>query len=114
MKRKRALITGISGQDGAYLAKFLINKNYEVIGGVKNINPKRLWRLKELNLLNRLKIINFNLINNKNVDQIIKNGQFNEIYNLGAQSSVNESFINPINAYNGNNAFDNKCNINIC
>ena len=51
MKRKRALITGISGQDGAYLAKFLINKNYEVIGGVKNINPKRLWRLKELNLL---------------------------------------------------------------
>ena len=35
MKRKRALITGISGQDGAYLAKFLINKNYEVIGGAK-------------------------------------------------------------------------------
>ncbi len=102
MKRKRALITGISGQDGAYLAKFLINKNYEVIGGAKNINPKRLWRLKELNLLNRLKIINFNLINNKNVDQIIKNGQFNEIYNLGAQSSVNESFINPIHTSNVN------------
>ena len=58
--------------------------------------------IKGANLLNRLKIINFNLINNKNVDQIIKNGQFNEIYNLGAQSSVNESFINPIYTSNVN------------
>ena len=46
--KKKAIIFGISGQDGAYLSNFLINKNYEVIGTTRNLSKKNLFRLKNL------------------------------------------------------------------
>ena len=61
MKRKRALITGISGQDGAYLAQFLINKGYLVVGGERQNASGSLWRLKELNIENKIEILPFEL-----------------------------------------------------
>ena len=96
MKRKKAFISGISGQDGAYLAKYLLEKNYEVVGGDKIIQKKRLWRLKELNILNEVKIVKFNLLHIQNINRVIRNGKFDEFYNFAAQSLVNKSFNSPI------------------
>ena len=53
-QKKRALIFGVSGQDGAYLANLLIKKNYSVIGITRNLNEKNLFRLKKLNILNKV------------------------------------------------------------
>ena len=81
MKRKKAFISGISGQDGAYLANYLLEKNYEVVGGDKIIQKKRLWRLKELNILNEVKIVKFNLLHIQNINRVIRYGKFDELYN---------------------------------
>lgn len=99
---KRAFITGISGQDGAYLAKFLINKNYKVIGGERQTASGSLWRLKELGILNKVEIIPFELLEENNVNNVIKNGKFDEIYNLAAQSFVGNSYKSPIFTSNVN------------
>jgi GDP-D-mannose dehydratase len=50
MTKKIALITGISGQDGAYLAKFLLKKNYKIIGLTRTTSKNNNWRLKKLNI----------------------------------------------------------------
>ena len=97
MSKKRALITGVAGQDGAYLAKFLIAKGYYVAGGVKNRSNKNLWRLKELGILNKIKIVHLNLLKDLDVTKEIQFGNYDEIYNLAAQSFVEQSFSNPIN-----------------
>ncbi len=102
MRKKRAFITGISGQDGAYLAKYLLEKNYQVIGGDKSISNKRLWRLKELNIMSETKIISFDLLQENKINKIIKSGKYDEIYNLAAQSYVNKSFNIPVETANIN------------
>ena len=55
--KKKAIIFGVSGQDGSYLAKFLIDKNYTVLGLTRNTTLKNLFRLKKLHILNKVKII---------------------------------------------------------
>lgn len=102
MKQKKAFISGVSGQDGAYLAKYLLEKNYEVIGGDKVLKKNRLWRLKDLNIINEIKIIKFNLLDQQNVNRVIKNGLFSELYNFAAQSLVNKSFSIPLYTSNVN------------
>ena len=52
--KKTALITGISGQDGAYLAQFLLKKKYKVIGTDRIINKNKYWRLKKLKIINKI------------------------------------------------------------
>ena len=59
---KKALITGVSGQDGAYLAKFLLNKNYKVIGTTKSLTRINKWRLKKLNIEKKIIYTQLNLI----------------------------------------------------
>ena len=56
MKKKIALVTGICGQDGAYLAEFLLNKNYKVVGADRRSSRNTNWRLKELGILNDIEI----------------------------------------------------------
>ena len=56
MKNKKALITGITGQDGAYLAKFLLEKDYIVFGSYRRLSTLNLWRLEYLNILNQTHI----------------------------------------------------------
>ena len=58
---KTAFISGISGQDGAYLAKYLIEKNYQVIGGDRRTASGSLWRLEKLGILGRVTITDFEL-----------------------------------------------------
>ena len=95
MKIKKALITGISGQDGAYLSKLLLEKNYKVYGIIRSKSKNTLWRLKKLKIKNKISILNINLNSYKSVLKLIKKGKFDEIYNLASSSSVAESFKNP-------------------
>ena len=96
MKNKKALITGISGQDGAYLAEYLLSKGYKVFGGDRRAASNSHWRLKKLNILNKIELVNFDLSESSNIFYFIKNNKLDEIYNLGAQSFVGSSFELPI------------------
>ena len=70
---KRALITGVSGQDGAYLSKFLLRKGYHIIGGDRRAASNTFWRLKKLNILRDIEIVNFDICEESNILQTIKN-----------------------------------------
>jgi GDPmannose 4,6-dehydratase len=92
---KTALITGISGQDGAYLAKFLLEKGYKLYGAVRRTSAANLHRLDEFKIKHRIHLIDFDLMEHGNIIEIIKSYQPSEIYNLAAQSFVSVSFKQP-------------------
>jgi len=99
-KRKKALITGITGQDGSYLAEFLLNKNYEVHGVKRrssNFNTQRIDHLYQdpHKKDNRLILHYGDLTDSTNLIRLIKKINPDEIYNLGAQSHVAVSFESP-------------------
>ena len=96
MKKKIALITGITGQDGAYLANLLINKGYKVFGSYRRSSSLNLWRLEELGILESIELVSLELLEKSNIERIIKLINPDEIYNLAAQSFVSLSFENPI------------------
>ena len=89
---KTALITGISGQDGAYLANLLLNKGYRVIGGERRNASSTLWRLNELGIHNDIELVDFELSESTNILRVIDQYSPNEVYNLAAQSFVGASF----------------------
>lgn len=93
---KRALITGISGQDGAYLAKLLLEQGYEVFGGNRRTSSNNKWRLHELGILDDIRIIPLELLEMTNVMRVIEMVRPDELYNLAAQSAVSVSFEQPI------------------
>ena len=93
---KTALITGISGQDGAYLSKLLLNKGYKVIGGERRSASGTLWRLRKLNIEKDIEITDFELSEFTNIYRTIDKYNPDEIYNLAAQSFVAASFEMPI------------------
>ncbi len=102
MNKKTALITGISGQDGAYLAEFLLNKNYKVVGIERRSAERSNWRLEELSILNKITIEDSDIKEIANLIRIFKKYNFSEVYNLAAQSFVKSSFDNPIETYQVN------------
>jgi GDPmannose 4,6-dehydratase len=93
---KKALITGITGQDGAYLSKFLLEKGYEVYGAYRRTSDLHLNRLKFLKINDRIKYVPLELLEFTNIYRTIEKIQPDEIYNLGAQSFVSVSFDVPI------------------
>ncbi len=97
---KVALITGITGQDGAYLAKLLIEKGYEVHGGVRRIGVISTGRLDDLGVTDEVKLHDFELLEMSNISRTIDKIQPDEVYNLAAQSFVGVSFEQPL--YTGN------------
>lgn len=99
---KTALITGITGQDGAYLAKFLLKKEYCVIGITRSYNSTDLSKLNYLGIIDDVLIEGCDLLDMSNIIQIIKKHNPDEIYNLAAQSSVGLSFEQPIGTINYN------------
>tara|TARA_B100000787_G_scaffold50578_1_gene36449 strand:- start:1387 stop:2418 length:1032 start_codon:yes stop_codon:yes gene_type:complete len=93
---KRALITGVTGQDGAYLSKLLLEKGYEVYGTARRGASEKYSRLEFLNVLDNVNIIDFDLLELSNIQKTIQNIMPHEIYNLAAQSFVPTSFNLPI------------------
>ena len=96
MPKKIALITGISGQDGAYLAKFLLKKNYIVIGTDRRSARSNNWRLIELKIDEKVITVDLDVTEINNLIRIFQKYQIDEVYNLAAQSFVKSSFENPI------------------
>ena len=96
MSKKIALVTGISGQVGAYLAKYLLKKNYAVIGTDRRSSRSNNWRLEELNILDKIILEDLDITETSNIERIFKKFAINEVYNLAAQSFVKSSFENPI------------------
>lgn len=93
---KRALVTGIRGQDGAYLAKLLLEKGYEVYGADRRSGDSSHWRLKELGVEKYVKIIYMDLLELTNIMRVIEKVKPDEVYNLAAQSFVQASFEQPL------------------
>nr|WP_283645084.1 GDP-mannose 4,6-dehydratase [Alteromonas macleodii] len=96
MKKKIALVTGITGQDGAYLSKLLLNHDYKVYGAYRRSSSLNPWRLDELGILDPIDLVPFELLEKSNIERIIKKIKPDEIYNFAAQSYVAVSFENPI------------------
>ncbi len=95
---RKAIVTGITGQDGAYLAQFLLGKGYEVYGAYRRTSSLNLWRIQFLNIENHpnLHLIEFNLLDSANCIRVISQIQPDEVYNLAAQSFVGVSFEQPL------------------
>ncbi len=93
---KNVLITGITGQDGAYLAQFLLDKNYEVYGTYRRVSTPNFWRLQHLEIFDKINLIPAELIDAGSINEAIKISEPDEIYNLAAQSFVSASFEQPI------------------
>jgi GDPmannose 4,6-dehydratase len=93
---KKAFITGITGQDGAYLSKFLLDKGYEVYGAYRRTSEMNIDKLKFLGVDEKIKYVPLELLEFTNIYRAIENVQPDEIYNLGAQSFVHLSFEEPI------------------
>lgn len=94
---KTAFISGVAGQDGAWLSQLLLQKGYHVIGGTRSLErADSFWRLKLLNIKDRVELMRFDLQNPIDIQNVVKSIKPDEFYNLGAQSSVAESFKNPL------------------
>jgi len=101
---KKAIITGINGQDAAYLAEFLLAKGYQVIGTYRSSSSVNFWRLEELGVKNNsnLKLVISDISDAGSCHRLIERYEPDEIYHLAAQSFVGASFDQPHDAMNIN------------
>jgi len=97
---KRALITGVTGQDGSYLAKFLLDKGYEVYGTYRRVSTPNFWRLQCLGIFHEIRLIPIELVDSGSVVEAIKVSNPDEVYHLAAQSFVGASFEQPVGTGN--------------
>ncbi len=93
---KSALITGITGQDGAYLARLLLDKGYEVHGLIARRGSDTLWRLRELGIESQVRLLNGDMIDVSSLIRALEASKAEEIYNLAAQSFVATSWEQPL------------------
>jgi GDPmannose 4,6-dehydratase len=93
---KTALITGITGQDGAYLAQLLLHKGYSVYGFIARRSSNSTWRLQELNIEKDIKLISGDLLDIASLVQAMETARPDEVYNLAAQSFVGASWQQPV------------------
>lgn len=91
---KRALITGITGQDGSYLAEFLLSEGYEVIGMVRRSSTVTFERIAHLQ--DRIATVSGDLLDQASLIELLRTYEPNEVYNLAAQSFVQTSFTQPV------------------
>ena len=100
--KKKALITGILGQDGAYLAKFLLSKNYKVFGAYRRNSNYENNRLRKLGIEQKIELIDMEINEFNSVNYVINKINPDEIYNLAAMSFVGSSFTQPLYTTNTN------------
>jgi GDPmannose 4,6-dehydratase len=93
---RNALITGITGQDGSYLAQFLIGKGYRVHGLFARRTADTMWRLRFLDIADKVNLIEGDLIDLSSLMRAMEKSQADEVYNLGAQSFVATSWEQPL------------------
>ena len=95
---KTAIVTGISGQDGAYLAENLLGRGYTVYGTYRRTSSVNFWRIDELGITNhpQLKLVEYDLTDMGSAIRLIETSEATEVYNLAAQSFVGVSFDQPI------------------
>ena len=94
MTQRTALITGITGQDGSYLAEFLLEKGYRVVGMVRRTSTVNFDRIKHIQ--DQVEIVQGDLLDQSSLMEIIREHQPDEVYNLAAQSFVPTSFSQPV------------------
>jgi GDPmannose 4,6-dehydratase len=92
--RKRAIITGITGQDGSYLAELLLSKGYEVTGIVRRLSATNFWRIEHL--LDRISLRPADLLDQLSLIRVVQDVKPHEIYNLAAMSFVPASWDQPL------------------
>lgn len=93
---KSALITGILGQDGAYLANFLLRKGYKVFGTYRRLSTPNFWRLNYLEIFDKITLIPADMLDSASIAISLKKSQPKEVYHLAAQSFVGVSFDQPL------------------
>ena len=93
---KRALITGVTGQDGAYLSQLLLGKGYEVYGLLARRGSDTLWRLRDLGVDGAVRLIDGDLTDLASLIRAMETSKADEVYNLGAQSFVGTSWQQPV------------------
>lgn len=93
---KCALITGITGQDGAYLAKLLYEKGYQVYGLLARRSTDTLWRLRFLDVLDKIELVDGDITDVSSLVRVMLKAKPDEVYNLAAQSFVYTSWYQPI------------------
>lgn len=93
---KTALVTGINGQDGAYLAQLLLSKGYRVVGGMRRSSTPNVKRLEELGIAKDVALVDLDLFELTNIMRCVERQKPDEIYNLAAQSFVALSFEQPL------------------
>ncbi|HWI20786.1 MAG TPA: GDP-mannose 4,6-dehydratase [Vicinamibacterales bacterium] len=92
--KKRALITGITGQDGSYLAELLLDKGYEVFGVIRRLSAPNVWRIQHL--LDRVTLLQADLLDQLSLIKAVEKAQPQEFYNLAAMSFVPSSWDQPM------------------
>lgn len=102
--KKKAIVTGVTGQDGAYLSKFLLEKGYEVYGTFRRTSSNNFWRIRELGIEDHpnMKLVEYDLTDSAGTTRMIAEIRPDEVYNLAAQSFVGVSFKEPITTANIN------------
>ena len=98
MTQKRAVVTGITGQDGAYLAELLLEKGYKVFGTYRRTSSVNFWRIEELGIAQHpnLELVEYDLTDLSASIRLLHQSEATEVYNLAAQSFVGVSFDQPI------------------
>jgi len=96
MSQKKALISGVTGQDGAYLARLLLKKGYDVHGTARDAQMSKFYNLQLLDIKDRITFHSMALNDFRSVLQVLTKVQPDEIYNLAGQSSVGLSFDQPV------------------
>lgn len=93
---KTAFITGVTGQDGAYLSQLLLEKGYRVFGGYRRTSSPNFWRIDELKIHNEIELVEVDILDTGNLIRAFDKIKPDEIYNLAAQSFVAVSFEKPV------------------
>jgi GDPmannose 4,6-dehydratase len=99
---KTAIITGVTGQDGALLAELLLRHSYKVIGVIPSHRETSIVRLQYLDILSKIQLVKLDLLNPKAVETFLEENPAQEFYNLAALSSVGLSFKEPLNTFEFN------------
>jgi GDPmannose 4,6-dehydratase len=93
---KIAIVTGVTGQDGAYLAELLLSKGYKVYGAIRRTSRRNLSTLEFLGIADKIELVEMDLNEQSNVTNMIRDIKPDEFYNLAAQSFVGTSFAQPV------------------